>query len=103
MSVNSTPVHGRVVFHKERARKAWQRNIDCALRRAVDVIAAAAGLLVLSPLFALIAWRIRRDSPGPVFYWGPRVGRHGKLFCILKFRTMYERPDSYEGPGITGN
>jgi len=44
----------------------------------------------------LIALGIKRDSPGPVYYRGARVGRHGKSFKMLKFRTMYERPDLVE-------
>jgi lipopolysaccharide/colanic/teichoic acid biosynthesis glycosyltransferase len=58
-------------------------------------------LVLLSPLFLLIAFWIKRESPGPVFYRGPRLGKDGKPFRILKFRTMYERPESYRGPSIT--
>jgi lipopolysaccharide/colanic/teichoic acid biosynthesis glycosyltransferase len=49
-----------------------------------------------------VAIAIKLDSPGPVFYGGLRAGRNGKSFKIWKFRTMYERPDSYNGPKITG-
>ena len=59
------------------------------------------GLILLSPFLGLIAWAIKRDSPGPVFYRGRRAGQHGREFDILKFRTMYEQPESYEGPKIT--
>lgn len=52
------------------------------------MLAALAGLLLLAPLFALLAIAIKLDSPGPVFYRQERVGRHGKLFRIFKFRTM---------------
>lgn len=57
-------------------------------KRAVDVLAALAGLLLLAPLFALVAIAIKLDSPGPVFFRQERVGRHGKPFRIFKFRTM---------------
>jgi len=67
----------------------------------MDVIASAIGLAVLAPLFAFIAWAIKRDSPGPVFFRGPRAARGGGVFKILKFRTMYERPESYAGLKIT--
>jgi diguanylate cyclase (GGDEF)-like protein len=77
-----------------------QRLGDLA-KRAVDVSAAAFGLVILSPLFLLIGILIKRDSPGPVFYHGIRVGRKGRLFWILKFRTMYEEISSYEGPRLT--
>jgi diguanylate cyclase (GGDEF)-like protein len=70
-------------------------------KRALDVFAASIGLLFLSPLLVLVAAVVRWDSPGPVFYRGPRVGRSGKPFSILKFRTMYESPESYRGPHVT--
>ncbi len=70
-------------------------------RRIMDIGVAVLGLLLLSPLFAAIAVSIRRDLPGPVFYRGPRVGRWGEIFHILKFRTMYEQDSSYAGPRVT--
>ena len=69
--------------------------------RSRDIVIALSGLLILTPFFALFALLIKRDSPGPIFYWGSRVGKDGKLFEILKFRTMYEHPDSYTGAKIT--
>src|SRR5690242_16996551 len=71
------------------------------LKRAFDILVSALGLLLLSPVFGLIALWIKRESPGPVFYRGPRLGKDGKPFLILKFRTMYERPESYQGPSVT--
>jgi lipopolysaccharide/colanic/teichoic acid biosynthesis glycosyltransferase len=68
----------------------------------MDILASTLGLVCLSPFFALIAILIRLDSPGPVFYRGPRLGKGGKTFSMLKFRSMYERPESYEGPPVTG-
>ena len=70
-------------------------------KRAFDIVAASVGLIVMLPFWAIIAVLIKRDSPGPVFYQGPRVGKDGKIFNILKFRTMYERPESYSGPRVT--
>jgi lipopolysaccharide/colanic/teichoic acid biosynthesis glycosyltransferase len=67
----------------------------------MDITVAALGLVLLSPLFALLAVWIRRDSPGPAFYRGTRLGRWGKTFSILKFRTMYENESSYNGPRVT--
>jgi lipopolysaccharide/colanic/teichoic acid biosynthesis glycosyltransferase len=58
------------------------------LKRTIDLIAALFGLLLLAPLFVLIALAIKLDSPGPVFYRQQRVGRHGRVFRIFKFRTM---------------
>ena len=73
------------------------------LKRAFDIFGALVGLLFFSPLFLWIAWRIRRDSPGPVFYRGLRAARGGGIFHILKFRTMYERPESYRGAPVTAH
>ena len=57
-------------------------------RRAFDVLAAGAGLLVLAPLFAVVAVAIAATSPGPVFFRQERVGRGGAPFRIFKFRSM---------------
>ena len=57
-------------------------------------------LLVLAPVFLVIGLLVKRDSRGPVFYCGGRVGRGGKAFRIYKFRTMVADADK-RGPGIT--
>ncbi len=69
-------------------------------KRAFDLGVALVSLLVLAPLFLVIAVLIKRDSPGPVFYRGERVGRNGLRFRIYKFRTMI-RDAERRGPGIT--
>lgn len=71
-------------------------------KRVFDCVAALIGIILLSPALLIIMILIKRDSPGPVFYWGPRIGRHGRQFRMLKFRTMYETPRSYQGPRVTG-
>ena len=58
------------------------------VKRALDVLLSAVGLVVLSPLLALIALVIRLDSPGPVVFKQKRFGKDRKLFEIYKFRTM---------------
>lgn len=75
--------------------------LDAFLRRGLDLTVALLGLLLLSPVFFILSSVIRRDSPGPVFYRGPRAGLRGKPFGILKFRTMYDRPASFQGAKIT--
>lgn len=72
------------------------------LKRLVDLLGAAFGLLITSPLFLYIAIRIKRESPGPVYYHGERVGRYGKPFKILKFRTMYETPQKKQRFAVDG-
>ena len=58
------------------------------MKRLFDIIASACGLLVLSPVFLIMAIWIKQDSNGPVFYRQVRVGRHNKDFRIFKFRSM---------------
>lgn len=69
-------------------------------KRAFDLVFSAAVLLLLSPLLLAVAAWIRLDSRGPVFFRQLRVGRHGREFRILKFRTMHVDAPS-KGPQIT--
>ena len=64
------------------------------LKRLLDLLAAAAGLIVLAPVFLFIALAIKLDSPGPVFFRQERVGLRGRPFRIFKFRTMTVSPPS---------
>ena len=63
------------------------------MKRIFDIIASGLGLLLLSPLFVIIAIWIMLDSKGPVFYRQVRVGRHNKDFKIFKFRSMCQGAD----------
>ena len=63
------------------------------LKRLFDVVVSFIGLAVSSPLIALIALLIKLDSEGPAFYRSVRVGRSGKPFKLLKFRTMVADAD----------
>lgn len=58
------------------------------MKRLFDIVASGLGLVVLSPLFLIIAIWIKLDSKGPVFYRQVRVGRYNKDFRIFKFRSM---------------
>jgi exopolysaccharide biosynthesis polyprenyl glycosylphosphotransferase len=66
------------------------------LKRAVDVLGALLGLLITAPLLVVISWRIRRDSPGPVFFRQTRIGMNMREFTALKFRTMHVGTDQAE-------
>ncbi|WP_018086021.1 sugar transferase [Desulfurispora thermophila] len=57
-------------------------------KRVFDLVCTIPGLLLLLPVFAVIALFIKLDSPGPVFFRQERVGRGGRPFRIYKFRTM---------------
>jgi exopolysaccharide biosynthesis polyprenyl glycosylphosphotransferase len=59
------------------------------VKRTFDLVAAGLGLIILGPLFLVIAALVKFSSPGPVLFRQERVGRHGKPFTLLKFRTMH--------------
>ncbi|MFZ1265157.1 MAG: sugar transferase, partial [Anaerolineae bacterium] len=63
----------------------------------MSVVAAAVGLMLLSPLFCWIALWIKLTSPGPVFYRAVRVGQDGRPFRLYKFRSMIVGTDR-QGP-----
>lgn len=65
-------------------------RIGRLFKRALDIVLAALGLLLASPLMLLAALAIKLDSPGPVFFRQTRVGEHGRLFTVFKFRSMRE-------------
>jgi lipopolysaccharide/colanic/teichoic acid biosynthesis glycosyltransferase len=58
------------------------------IKRLFDILASIAGLILLTPLLFFIAWRIRLEDGGPVFYRGARIGLYGRSFRIYKFRSM---------------
>ena len=73
------------------------------MKRAFDVLASALGLLVLAPLFAVVAVVIRLDSPGDVLFRQVRIGRNFKPFTILKFRTMVADAEARGGQITLGD
>jgi lipopolysaccharide/colanic/teichoic acid biosynthesis glycosyltransferase len=72
------------------------------LRRAIDILASSAALLVASPVLAAAAVAIRLESPGPVLYRQRRAGLHGRPFEMLKLRTMV-RGAEHVGAGLAIN
>lgn len=68
-----------------------------AAKRCIDILAAAAGLILLLPLLTITALMIRLDSPGPILFRQRRLGFNGRPFHILKFRTMSVLED---GPAV---
>lgn len=77
--------------------KAAKRHpIQFALKRLVDILASATGLVLLSPVMGAMAVAIKLDSPGPVFFRHCRIGQGGKPFSLLKFRSMVSGGDDRE-------
>ena len=73
------------------------------LKRAIDLLGSLVGGILISPLLFLLYLWIRFDSRGPAFYWSERIGRGGKPFQCLKFRTMYVDADERLGELLKGD
>ena len=78
-----------VMYVEPVVRNGWRATA----KRAFDVTAAGLGLLLLSPVLAVVALAVKLDSKGPVFYGQTRVGRGNRPFRIWKFRTMVANAD----------
>ena len=70
-----------------------KRKGSLALKRCFDVVVSAVMLLILAPVFLVLAIAIKLDSPGPVFYRQVRVTQYGEEFRIFKFRSMVQGAD----------
>jgi lipopolysaccharide/colanic/teichoic acid biosynthesis glycosyltransferase len=81
---SSRALRRRVLELRLRARDAWP-----VLQRALAMLLAALGLLLVSPVLAAAALAIKLTSRGPVLFRQERIGKHGRRFVIFKFRTMY--------------
>ncbi|MFA5386566.1 MAG: sugar transferase [Candidatus Paceibacterota bacterium] len=73
------------------------------IKRLFDIIFSLLGIILISPLFLIISFLIKRESPGPVFFRGVRVGKRGKEFRIFKFRTMVVNAEKLGGPSTSGD
>jgi lipopolysaccharide/colanic/teichoic acid biosynthesis glycosyltransferase len=74
--------------------------VNYKFKRFLDIVISTYGLIILSPIFLLIAVIIKLYSPGPVFYKARRVGRLGRTFTLYKFRSMVVNADK-NGPHVT--
>lgn len=70
------------------------------MKRFFDIVFASCALVIVLPIFALVAFAILLSSSGPIFYHARRVGKDQRLFDMLKFRTMHVNNN---GPAITGH
>lgn len=76
-------------------------DAELCIKRAFDIVASATGLIILSPLFAIIALEVKISSRGPVIYSQERIGLYGLPFRIYKFRTMVADAEAEGVPQIT--
>lgn len=72
-----------------RLRRTLRNRYSRAAKRVVDVSLASLGLALCSPIYGLLAVAVKVSSPGPVYFRQKRVGQHGVLVDVLKFRTMH--------------
>ena len=75
---------------------AWQRII----KRGLDIMASATVLVLLSPLYLFLIWKVWRSSPGPIFYYQERMGKGRIPFNIIKYRSMYTDAEKM-GPALS--
>ena len=73
------------------------------IKRLFDIIFSFFGLILAFPLFLVIAFLIKRESPGSAFYRGQRVGKNGKIFRIFKFRSMVLDAEKLGGPSTSAD
>ena len=79
-----------VLLNKDKIRS---RFIYHSMKRLFDIVAAACGIVILSPLMIIIAVLIKAEDHGPIFYKQVRVGKNGKTFKMYKFRSMFVNAD----------
>jgi exopolysaccharide biosynthesis polyprenyl glycosylphosphotransferase len=103
--IHARPVEGLPLMHVELPQYTGARH---SVKRLFDIVASAMALVFLLPVFLLLAILIKRDSPGKVLFRQERVGKGGKKFLMVKFRSMVESAeddlagllDQNEGSGM---
>jgi len=96
-SVKMNHVYGTALIEIRRGlMPKWQRFI----KRVLDIFISVVALILLSPLLLYIMLRVRWSSPGPIFYRQERIGKNGKPFHIIKFRSMYTDAEK-KGPQLS--
>ena len=96
-TVKMNHVFGAVLIEiRQNLMPRWQR----ILKRLIDVFCSLSLMVLLAPLYAYVALRVRLSSPGPIFYTQQRIGLNGVPFRIIKFRSMYEDAEQ-AGPQLS--
>lgn len=94
-------------FQTEEVRPYYEilrkKQVSLMAKRGFDVVVSALMLVLLSPVFLVLAVAIKLDSPGPVFYRQVRVTQYGKQFRIFKFRSMVSNADKIGAQVTVGN
>jgi len=85
------PIENEIKLNAQELNTGWTRSQKFYMRiikPVLDILFATIGLVILSPLFLLISIAIKIDSRGPVFFKQERVGKDGRIFKVVKFRSM---------------
>lgn len=90
---DSTDEPTNVTLYPDLLNPSRRKRSLLVMKRSIDLLVTGVGLLLLSPLFLAIAVAIKLTSKGPVLFKQQRVGQYGKLFTVLKFRSMYVNND----------
>jgi len=85
-SVKMTALYGVPLV---RIRRDLMPTWQVSLKRLMDVVLSLMAILLLLPMFVILAILVKGSSDGPVFFWQERIGKHGIPFKMMKFRTMY--------------
>lgn len=79
------------------SERSWTFLLQLSIKRGFDIVFSLVALIVILPVLLIIAIVVKLDSEGPVLYVSERIGRDGKRFRFLKFRTMVKDADSLRG------
>ncbi len=85
-SVKMSQLYDAVLIEIRRDLMPYWQTV---MKRVIDILASILGLIILSPVYAYIATMVRLSSKGSIFFYQERVGLNGRLFMIIKFRSMY--------------
>ncbi len=85
-SVKMSQLYDAVLIEIRRDLMPYWQTV---MKRVIDILASILGLIILSPVYAYIATMVKLSSKGPIFFYQERVGLNGRLFMIIKFRSMY--------------
>lgn len=103
LRVSSTQHHTDGDLRPATSANSRRRTVHLAIKRGLDIVLTALGLLLLLPFMLVVALMIKADSPGPVFFAHRRERRGGKEFGCLKFRTMVFDADRIQRNLVTQN
>jgi Undecaprenyl-phosphate glucose phosphotransferase len=95
LSLSTTNLDGLPVLG---LRESPHFGLNVVVKRCMDVLLSAVGIVLLSPLFGLIALLVKLTSPGPIFYCQERCGLNGEPFNMLKFRSLRADAEKQTGP-----